>query len=172
MEEVMKDTEIRKLVKIVEESNIAELEISKWGKKIRIIKSYASNDRHPTIVHSVSQPIIKEPSASTISEPTEKPSIPELLSEESPAPSKEENCVEIRSPMVGTFYRAPSPEADPYVELNDHITPGKVLCIIEAMKLMNEIEAEISGTIVEILVDNGQPVEYNQPLFRVLPDKS
>ena len=74
--------------------------------------------------------------------------------------------------MVGTFYRAPSPEADPYVELNDHITPGKVLCIIEAMKLMNEIEAEISGTIVEILVDNGQPVEYNQPLFRVLPDKS
>ena len=69
--------------------------------------------------------------------------------------------------MVGTFHRKPSPESDSYVEKGDRITPGKILCIIEAMKLMNEIEAEVSGTIVEILVDNGNPVEYNQPLFRV-----
>ncbi|MBN2355502.1 acetyl-CoA carboxylase biotin carboxyl carrier protein, partial [candidate division KSB1 bacterium] len=70
-------------------------------------------------------------------------------------------------PMVGTFYRAPAPDADPYVREGDIISPGKVLCIIEAMKLMNEIEAEISGKITKILVENAKPVEYNQPLFLV-----
>jgi acetyl-CoA carboxylase biotin carboxyl carrier protein len=74
---------------------------------------------------------------------------------------------EIRSPMVGTFYRAPAPDTDPYVQIGDRIGPGKVLCIVEAMKLMNEIEAEITGKIVEIMVDDSQPVEYNQPLFLV-----
>ena len=69
--------------------------------------------------------------------------------------------------MVGTFYSASAPGAEPYVEIGDHISPGKVLCIIEAMKLMNEIEAEISGTVLEILVENGNPVEYNQPLFKI-----
>jgi acetyl-CoA carboxylase biotin carboxyl carrier protein len=72
--------------------------------------------------------------------------------------------------MVGTFYRAPSPSSPPYVEVNQHVEVGKVVCIVEAMKLMNEIESEVAGTIVRILVPNGQPVEFNQPLFLVRPD--
>ena len=78
-----------------------------------------------------------------------------------------ENLYEVKSPMVGTFYRAPSPDADAYVNVGSNVTPGSVLCIIEAMKLMNEIESEVSGKIIKILVENSQPVEYNQPLFLI-----
>jgi acetyl-CoA carboxylase biotin carboxyl carrier protein len=81
-----------------------------------------------------------------------------------------EGTVEIKSPMVGTFYEAPSPDSDPYVEPGTHVDPQAVVCIIEAMKVMNEIKAEVSGTIVEKLVKNGQAVEYGQPLFRVKPE--
>lgn len=76
----------------------------------------------------------------------------------------------INSPMVGTFYRSPSPDSDPFVETGSHVNPGTTLCILEAMKLMNEIECDISGTVVKILVQNAQPVEFNQPLFLVKPD--
>ncbi|NTU57953.1 MAG: acetyl-CoA carboxylase biotin carboxyl carrier protein [Chlorobiaceae bacterium] len=85
------------------------------------------------------------------------------------APVVASDLLEVRSPIVGTFYRAASPDSDPFVKVGDKVKNGDVLCIIEAMKLMNEIEAEVSGTIVEILVENGQPVEYNQVLFRVKP---
>jgi acetyl-CoA carboxylase biotin carboxyl carrier protein len=81
-----------------------------------------------------------------------------------------EGTVEIKSPIVGTFYEAPSPDSDPYVEIGIHVDPQTVVCIIEAMKVMNEIKAEIGGTIVEKLVKNGQAVEYGQPLFRVKPE--
>ena len=77
------------------------------------------------------------------------------------------NLLEVKSPMVGTFYRSPSPEADVYVNVGSLVSPGSVLCIIEAMKLMNEIESEVSGKVVKILVENAQPVEYNQPLFLI-----
>jgi acetyl-CoA carboxylase biotin carboxyl carrier protein len=86
-----------------------------------------------------------------------------------PAPVVASDLLEVHSPIVGTFYRAASPDSDPFVKVGDKVKNGDVLCIIEAMKLMNEIEAEVSGTIVEILVENGQPVEYNQVLFRVKP---
>ncbi len=86
-----------------------------------------------------------------------------------PAPVVASDLLEVRSPIVGTFYRAASPDSDPFVKVGDKVKNADVLCIIEAMKLMNEIEAEVSGTIVEILVENGQPVEYNQVLFRVKP---
>jgi acetyl-CoA carboxylase biotin carboxyl carrier protein len=86
-----------------------------------------------------------------------------------PAPVVASDLLEVRSPIVGTFYRAASPDSDPFVKVGDKVKNGDVLCIIEAMKLMNEIEAEVSGSIVEILVENGQPVEYNQVLFRVKP---
>ena len=85
------------------------------------------------------------------------------------AKAESEASIEIKAPMVGTFYGSPSPEAEPYVEVNTTVKKGDVLCIIEAMKLMNEIEAEHAGRIVEILVENAQPVEYNQPLFRIDP---
>jgi acetyl-CoA carboxylase biotin carboxyl carrier protein len=85
-------------------------------------------------------------------------------------PAAAEGAVEIKSPIVGTFYEAPSPDSDPYVEIGAHVDPQTVVCIIEAMKVMNEIKAEIGGTIVERLVKNGQAVEYGQPLFRVKPE--
>lgn len=84
-------------------------------------------------------------------------------------PSNDRRWVEILSPMVGTFYRAPAPDEPPFVDVGDRVRVGQTVCIIEAMKLMNEIEAEAAGEIVEILVQNGEPVEYNQPLMRVVP---
>lgn len=93
--------------------------------------------------------------------------------QEQPAPAAAEpaasDLIDIHSPIVGTFYRSPSPDSLPFVNAGDKVKPGDPLCIIEAMKLMNEIESEVSGTIVEVLVENGQPVEYNQVLFRVKP---
>ncbi|MDC0832246.1 acetyl-CoA carboxylase biotin carboxyl carrier protein subunit [Leptolyngbya valderiana BDU 20041] len=86
-----------------------------------------------------------------------------------PPPSSEPKWVEIVSPMVGTFYRAPAPDEPPFVEVGDRITTGRTVCIIEAMKLMNEVESEVAGEVVEILVENGEPVEYDQPLMRILP---
>jgi len=89
--------------------------------------------------------------------------------EEAAAPEEELHVV--RSPMVGTFYRSPAPDADPYVEVGDEVGPDTVLCIIEAMKVMNELKAEVEGTVVAILVENGEPVEYGQPLFHIAPKK-
>jgi len=87
-----------------------------------------------------------------------------------PVPAKNENLEEIKSPIVGTFYATPSPDSEPYVEVGSHVEPQMVVCIVEAMKVMNEIKAETSGTIAEVLVTNGQAVEYGQVLFRVRPD--
>jgi acetyl-CoA carboxylase biotin carboxyl carrier protein len=84
-------------------------------------------------------------------------------------PSNDRRWTEILSPMVGTFYRAPAPDEPPFVEVGDRIRTGQTVCIIEAMKLMNEIEAEVSGEVIEVLVQNGEPVEYNQPLMRISP---
>jgi len=86
-----------------------------------------------------------------------------------PPPAVEKNWVDVTSPMVGTFYQAPAPDEPAFVTVGDRITKGQTLCIIEAMKLMNEIEAEVAGEVVEILIENGQPVEYGQPLMRVKP---
>jgi acetyl-CoA carboxylase biotin carboxyl carrier protein len=97
-----------------------------------------------------------------------------LASNQPPVPPKpsqsDTNVVEIKSPMVGTFYRAPAPDEDPFVTVGDRIRVGQTVCILEAMKLMNELEAEVSGEIVEILAENGQPVEFDQVLMRVIPD--
>jgi acetyl-CoA carboxylase biotin carboxyl carrier protein len=164
LEEEMNEDEIRRLVKIVEESGIADLEVSRWGRKVKISK-YPGNSHHalPTHVQIPTPP----PFAHVVA--PAPPSVPAASSPQTaavtPAPAK--NLIDIKSPMVGTFYRAPAPDADPYVQAGSAVSKGQVLCIIEAMKLMNEIEADFSCRIAEILVDNGQPVEYNQPLFRV-----
>ncbi len=153
----MKASEIRELVKIVEQSDISELEVSRWGQKVRIIKGGSSNGTANTV---------------TVQAAPAPPPAPAPEAAPAPAsePAKKENLIEIRSPMVGTFYRAPAPDAEPYVKIGDHIEKGTILCIIEAMKLMNEIESEVSGKIADILVENGKPVEYNQLLFLVEPD--
>jgi len=158
----MRAKEIREFVKIVEESNVGELEITRWWwGKIRISKSSS----HVTAMISPAN-IAENTTISQASKPVAK----NAVVEETPAAQTEEsNLIEIKAPMVGTFYRAPAPDAEPYIKEGENVSPGKVLCIIEAMKLMNEIEAEIKGKIVKILVDNTQPVEYNQPLFLVEP---
>ena len=170
----MNEKEIKKLVKIVEESDISELEVSRWGKKLRIVKNKKdSNNSNFVVERSIPvQPAIIETPVATQPPPQVAPA-PEPAKVEAPPPVVEQSSKkteEVHSPMVGTFYRAPSPDADAYINEGDRISTGKVLCIVEAMKLMNEIEAEISGIIVEILVENGQPVEYNQPLFKVAID--
>ncbi|MFO7891318.1 MAG: acetyl-CoA carboxylase biotin carboxyl carrier protein [bacterium] len=154
--------EIRRLVKLVEKYDIEELKIEENDFKISINKSKSPG------VQQLQPPVIAQPQAGSLNvdsfqhQHKEAP-IHEMTSEE----KRDENVVEICAPMVGTFYRAPSPDSDPYVNIGDHIKTGTVLCIIEAMKLMNELEAEISGEITDILVENGQSVEYNQPLFLI-----
>jgi acetyl-CoA carboxylase biotin carboxyl carrier protein len=151
---------IKKLVKLVESSQIHELEIQEEGLQVRIVKSGATAQAavSPQIIHAVPPSAHPEPHFSTQIQEAKVETV---------ASNTNENVVEIISPMVGTFYRAPSPDASPYVKEGDAIKPGQILCIVEAMKLMNEIEAEISGKIVKILIENGQPVEYNQPLFLI-----
>lgn len=150
---------LKRLIKILDTSNIAEIEIEDEGTRIKLSKPKA-----PTNVSYGAAPAFQSQAHSEVTDIT-KPEIREKTEPVKIEASKSENLIEVKSPMVGTFYRAPSPDADSYVNIGTAVSPGSVLCIIEAMKLMNEIEAEVSGKIVQILVDNGQPVEYNQPLF-------
>ena len=148
--------EVKKLIKLVERSEITEIEIFEKGQKIRISKNGSKGVGTHLAAPVVQTAPMPAPVAASV------PAATQTVAEIVPA-----NILEIRSPMVGTFYRTPSPDAEPYVRVGDSVEPGKVLCIIEAMKLMNEIEVEVAGKIVEILVENGQPVEFDQVLFRV-----
>ncbi|MGD1006791.1 MAG: acetyl-CoA carboxylase biotin carboxyl carrier protein [Ignavibacteriaceae bacterium] len=148
---------IKKLVRIVDTSEITDLEVEENGLKIKIakkIRSYRTDGQQHVII---SQPVTGE-------QPVLRNAVEEISAV---AIEKQANLHEIKSPIVGTFYRAPAPDADAYVNVGDAVSSGSVLCIIEAMKLMNEIESDISGKIVKILVENGRPVEYNQPLFLI-----
>lgn len=147
---------IKKLVKIFNASDISELEVEKDGLRIRIGKQF-ENVTVP-VVPQVTTQNIAQPVAETTKTGTET----KITEQESTA-----NLHEIYSPIVGTFYRAPAPDADPYVKVGDSVSKGSVLCIVEAMKLMNEIESDVNGKIVKIIADNGNPVEYNQPLFLI-----
>lgn len=144
---------VRELIKLVEESGIDEIEISGDGDTIRIRKSPQGG---ATAYHPVH---VAAPAAAPGPEP-----------EAAPASAAAAGLRELRSPVVGTFYRSPSPEAAPFVSVGDHVGPGQTVCIVEAMKVMNEIEAEFSGVVREILVENGAPVEAESVLFLVDPD--
>ncbi|KPK64264.1 hypothetical protein AMJ83_03295 [candidate division WOR_3 bacterium SM23_42] len=145
----MKIRDIEKLVRILETSIVSEIEITDfWGRRVKINK--LSNN---TQTIRISEPVVKEGKE----EITEKPA------------EAKKNIAAIRSPIVGTFYRAPTPDAPSYVEIGDVIKPGQVVCIVEAMKLMNEIESDVAGKVVQILVKNEDPVEYNQELILVEP---
>lgn len=156
---------VRGLIDAVDESGIDTLEIHRGGTRIRISKT-------PTPAAVVSGPgggvVASAPAAAANpAAPAAQPAGPETATAEPEAPRR--NLVEVTSPMVGTFYRAPAPEAPPYVEVGSHVTKGQTLCILEAMKLMNELESEVDGVVREILVSNADPVEYGQPLFRIEP---
>jgi len=141
---------LKKLIDLVQESGIAELEITEGEEKVRIAKGGQVSVAHVP-AGSLPAPAAVAAAASS----------PDSSVVESPGPARHT----LNAPMVGTFYRAPAPDAKPFVEVGQQIKEGETVCIIEAMKLMNEIEADASGTVVEILVENGQPVEYGQPLF-------
>ena len=155
---------VKKLIKLVESSGIGELELEEEGSKIRIAKP--SNNSSSMAVHPPPLPAAFHHPAPVLPA-TSAPQ--NLLSHEgsSDLPNVEANIHEVRSPIVGTFYRAPAPDADAYTQVGQIVQAGTVLCIVEAMKLMNEIESDTAGRIVKICVENGQPVEYNQTLFHI-----
>ncbi len=148
----MKKEKLLKLIRLVEESDIDELEIRRWGHAVRIVKNHRAGQSSDVQVHTVG-------SAPAAAQTSGAPSV------EGDSPVR--TAHQVTSPMVGTFYRSPAPEAPMFVEVGDSVRPGQTLCILEAMKLMNELEAEVGGVIRKILVENGHPVEYGQVLFEI-----
>lgn len=145
--------EIKEMITLMNDNGLMELEVEKDGMRIRLKKMASGQEGY-------SGPIVVERERLA--------QVPSREAQES-AQKAAEKTVEIKAPMVGTFYRAPSPEAPPYVEVGQVIEPGQVICIIEAMKLMNEIKSEIKGKILEVLVDNSEPVEFSQAMFLIEP---
>ena len=144
--------EIRRLIRLVQRTGIGELELTASGRTVRIAASSASSEG--VAIASRGAPPPAAPASVATAAPPAKPA---------------DHHAAITSPMVGTFYRAPAPDADPYVEVGDMVELGQTVCIVEAMKLMNEIESEVKGRVTKILVENAQPVEFGQPLFLVEP---
>ena len=155
--------QIQELIKMINKSNIGELTIEQKDFKVTI------KQKEEQVTQVVSAPVAMAPAyapapAATAPAPAAAADRPKT---DSPAPAS--NLITIKSPMIGTFYRKSSPDKPSFVEIGDEVAPGKVVCIIEAMKLFNEIESEISGKVVKVLVDDASPVEYDQPLFLVEP---
>jgi acetyl-CoA carboxylase biotin carboxyl carrier protein len=151
---------LKKLIRLLEHSGIDEIEVEEEGVKIRVSKNSLKSGGQPIIISGGAMPA----------------SVPSAVPAASSAPAGAEAPAdkgpvghEVRSPIVGTFYRAPAPDADSYVEVGQVVEKGTILCIIEAMKLMNEIESDVAGRITKVCVDNAKPVEYNQPLFIIEP---
>ena len=143
--------EIKKLVKIIQDTDITEFVVEREGVKLKIKREKVMQLRE------AAAPAVQMSAAAAV---------PEIVREESPAAP---NYVTVTSPIVGIFYTASSPESPPFVSIGSSVRKGQVLCIVEAMKLMNEIECDTDGTIAKILVENGQPVEYGKPLFHIEP---
>jgi acetyl-CoA carboxylase biotin carboxyl carrier protein len=153
--------EIKELIKLVSEAEVSEVEVEKGDFKIAIKKI----EEKTTYVQSA--PIVQQaPQAIQVSVPAAPVAAPPVAVAETPAAG---NLITIKSPMIGTFYKSSSPDKPSFVNVGDEIKVGSVLCIVEAMKLFNEIESEVSGKVVKILVENASPVEYDQPLFLVEP---
>jgi acetyl-CoA carboxylase biotin carboxyl carrier protein len=168
--------DIRNLIAIINKNKVREFDLEQGGVKIRIVTGNQEANPAQSIFSMMPGHMLHGMMPSMAPSLMAEHPKPETKSEDKPdkTPPVEEkkeeidkNMVEIKSPMVGTFYRAPSPESPPYVQVGDRVNPDSILCIVEAMKLMNEIKAELSGTILDILVENGQPVEYGQPMFKI-----
>ncbi len=161
---MLKIQEIRELIKLIDQSSIDEFSFENEGSKIKLKKN---NGSEGTVV-SPQNVVSKQETARVVETPVQA-EVSKATSVIEPATTNLENSNlhKIVSPMVGTFYGSPNPDSDPYVKIGDKVNSSSVVCIVEAMKLFNEIEAEVSGEIVEILVESGQLVEYGQPLFLV-----
>ena len=164
----MKLNEIQDLIKFVAKSGVSEVELETKDVKIKITTNSRGQKNEAPVVMQSAVPImhqVAQPVQQIVSAPVET----KTETKKEAAPSSDAKLVTIKSPMIGTFYRASGPDKPVFSNVGDEIKQGKVLCIIEAMKLFNEIESEISGRIVKILVDDASPVEYDQPLFLVEP---
>ena len=148
---------IKELIEIMKQNGLEELEIKQGDQKIFLRRSQPQSSTGPIVsaVPMMRQEFVAPQGAETAGQTNAR---------------QDENLVEIKSPIVGTFYAKPTPDSDPYVDVGSSVEPQTIVCIIEAMKVMNEIKAEASGTITEVLVNNGQAVEYGQVLFKVRPD--
>jgi len=149
---------LKTLIDLVAESGIAEIEVTEGEDKVRIVKYAPTPVAAPTPLPGTAAPVISASAATAANG-----AVPGATTAPAAAELPKGNLV--KSPMVGTFYRSPSPGANPFVEVGQAVKPGDTLCIIEAMKLLNEIEAEVAGEVKEVLVENGQAVEYGQALF-------
>ncbi|MBI4549551.1 MAG: acetyl-CoA carboxylase biotin carboxyl carrier protein [Candidatus Omnitrophica bacterium] len=145
--------ELKEMINLMKEHDLVELEIEKEGERIRLKKDTAGYAPKEEISHARFIPAVSAPETGAGALPRQE--------------AGNDRIVFVRSPMVGTFYGAPAPDQDPYVTKGHVVKEGDVLCIIEAMKLMNEIKSEINGKVVDILVTNGQPIEFDQPLFKI-----
>jgi acetyl-CoA carboxylase biotin carboxyl carrier protein len=154
--------EIEALIKLIKKSGVSEVSLDLKDFKITVRTNGHSGSPAPVIVSApvASAPPPQTPPPASAAAPAAQP--PKAAADES-------KLITVRSPMIGTFYRSSSPDKPPFVSAGDEIAPGKVLCIIEAMKLFNEIESEVSGKVVKVLVENASPVEYDQPLFLIEP---
>jgi acetyl-CoA carboxylase biotin carboxyl carrier protein len=167
----MTQNELKELIELVAEKGFAEFEVERAGFKLKIVSSHPPVLFRPDVISPIVQPVVAPPAtieapapsqltlASAPVEPTPAPA----------APAQDSEAKVMRSPIVGTFYRSPGPNSEPFAKVGDRVEVGKVLCIVEAMKLMNEIESEFAGEIIKVYVENGQPVEYGQPLFGIRP---
>ena len=159
-------TEIQELIKFVSRSGVTEVEIEQKDFKITIkseSKKVKKEEQTIVLQQAPAQMVAPQVAPAQVSAPAPTPAAP------SPAPADDSKLITIKSPMIGTFYRSPGPDKDTFVNVGESVKQGDVVCIIEAMKLFNEIESEISGKIVKVLVDDASPVEYDQPLFLVEP---
>jgi acetyl-CoA carboxylase biotin carboxyl carrier protein len=154
--------QIQELVKIINKTNISEISIEEADLKITIKQK---EDRVETIMAAPQAPVYM--AAPAPAAPAAAPPAPAVPA--APAAPAADNLLTIKSPMIGTFYRSSSPDKPAFVNIGDEVAPGKVVCIVEAMKLFNEIESEVKGKIVKVLVEDASPVEYDQPLFMVEP---
>ncbi|RYF86092.1 MAG: acetyl-CoA carboxylase biotin carboxyl carrier protein [Chitinophagaceae bacterium] len=157
--------QIQELVKLINKTTIGEITIEEDGTRITIKQKKDPSQKiytHSTPQQAAPAPLAAAPAAAPATAPAAQPAT-------APAAAKQDNLVTIKSPMIGTFYRQPGPDKPIFVNVGDEVSAGKVVCIIEAMKLFNEIESEVSGTIVKVLVEDASPVEYDQPLFLVEP---
>jgi acetyl-CoA carboxylase biotin carboxyl carrier protein len=156
---------IKKLIELLEESSLTEMEIVEGEESVRLSRGGSAS---PGAMHHVLHPDVQAAAWSAPAAAAPPAAAPSAAPSAAPAAAEEPAVPEgelVRAPMVGTFFAASSPEAGPFVSLGQQVTEGETMCIIEAMKMFNQIEAEISGTVVAILVENGQPVEFDQPLF-------
>lgn len=155
----MTNQEIKELLKIFNESDVAEMEVQRGNNRLRL--------RRVETMREVAVPAVVAPAAAPVAAPPANNSGASLTTGKSS--TIESNDVLVKSPIVGTFYESASPGAPPFVKVGDHVEPGQVLCIIESMKLMNEIEAEVGGVLTARLTENGRPVEYGEALFSIRP---